>query len=68
MLSETRSKYLFYFSIFMVVFYCGTGVMLSCTDVYKFENKNLIGIALIVYGIFRAARIWSAVRNNGYQE
>jgi hypothetical protein len=52
----------------MVVFYFGTGLMLSCTEVYKFENKNLIGIALLVYGIFRAARIWSAVRNSGYEE
>ncbi|MBX7181501.1 MAG: hypothetical protein K1X82_05270 [Bacteroidia bacterium] len=68
MLSERRSKYLLWFSIFMVVFYVVTGLILSLTSIYKFENQTLIGVALIIYGIFRAARIWSAVRDNAYQE
>jgi len=68
MLTETRSKYLFYFSVFMVVFYAGVGIMLSCTTLYRFENQELIGIAFLVYGFFRAARIWNAWRNSAYEE
>lgn len=46
----------------MVVFYVGGGIMLSATNIYKFQNQVMIGIALIVYGIFRAARIWNMKR------
>ncbi len=62
MLRSRRSQYIFYFSCFMVVFYVGGGIMLSATNIYKFQNQVMIGIALIVYGIFRAARIWNMKR------
>ena len=68
MLAERRSKYLLWFAVFMVVFYISVGLLLCFTGYYQFENKILVGISLIVYGVFRAARIWNASRENSLED
>lgn len=66
MLPETKARILLGFAVFMVMLYLGFGIILFFTDFFNFENKGIVGIALMVYGIFRAARAWSNFRNSDF--
>jgi hypothetical protein len=56
-----------YFGLMMVVIYLGAGIMLLLPGIqisFLYGNSRLVlGIALVVYGLFRAWRSFKSLRN-----
>jgi hypothetical protein len=54
------------FGLFMVLFYIAAGLYILIThtfDYVKSEVRTIFGIILILYGIFRGARIYVKLKN-----
>jgi hypothetical protein len=60
-------KLIAYFGYFMVLFYLSAGIMLLIPNVeIGFLNhiaRMILGIALLIYGIFRAWRVYKINQN-----
>jgi hypothetical protein len=65
--SMNFKKLIAYFGYFMVLFYLSAGIMLLIPNVeIGFLNhiaRMILGIALLIYGIFRAWRVYKINQN-----
>lgn len=57
------------FGIFMVIVYCGMGVLL-CINFFEWGadwawTRWIVGIALIIYGLYRGYRTYATVKSHG---
>jgi hypothetical protein len=61
------NKVMKYFGLIMVFIYLGTGIMLLVPGIqisFLYGNSRLVlGIALVIYGLFRAWRSFISLRN-----
>ena len=59
--TENKSRIAFVFGVFMVIIYCGMGMLFIFSDIFAWQMPEtariILGTLFVLYGIYRGYRI-----------